>query len=94
MHLYPNLEPIYSQNEYGYDFEIDIEIHGKKEVVYASYFYFEDNLLKCNTEFSQGGEFDFTIPTDKVSELILYLASQEQYSFDSINEILQMTGSN
>ncbi len=94
LNLYPNLEPIYPQNEGGFDFEIDIEIHGEKEVVYANYFYFENNLLKASTAFSQGGEFDFTIPTDKVSELILYLASQEQYSFDSVNEILQMTSSN
>lgn len=94
LNSYPNLEPIYSEDEAGFDFGIDIEIHGKKEVIYASYFYFEDNLLKGSTEFSQGGEFNFTIPTDRVSELILYLASQERYSFDSINDVLQMTSLN
>jgi len=89
MNLYSNLEPIYSQDELGLDFEIEIEIHGKREMITANYFYFDDGRLKFNTEFSQGGEFDFTVKKDKMFEWILYLAKQEQYSFDTINKILQ-----
>lgn len=69
--------------------EIPLTIHNKEEVIDACSFYFEDNLLKGNTAFS-GGEFNFTVPTDRVSEIILSLVSQEEYSFETINKILQM----
>lgn len=90
MDKYSDLEEIYPQNDL--DFEIEVNLHGKKEVVFASYFYFEKNILKFNTELS-GGECNFTLPTEKVNDILLSLANQERYTFESINRILQMKSS-
>lgn len=91
MMKYENLEPIYSKNAFGFDFEINLTLKGTKQMQFPSYFYFENNLLKANFEFSQGNEVNYTIPTNEVSDIILELANQEQYSFESINKVLQVT---
>ena len=90
MDEYSDFESIYPQNDL--DFEIEVNLHGKKEVLFASYFYFENNILKFNTELS-GGECNFTLPTEKVNDILLYLANKEEYTFESINRILQMKSS-
>ena len=71
-------------------YEIDINLNGKQDVLFTMLFHFEDNILKATADFSDGREFVFTVPTDRVHEIIMDLAKEQEYSFQDINEILQM----
>lgn len=84
-HIYSDGSPIEPMK----DFMCELEIRGKMDEHFVEYFYFEDDLLKCLIEFSKGDPLEYTVPTSKVKEIVLALAEEQQYSFETLRSLLK-----
>lgn len=84
---FPNHEEIQSNQEYPYAFPIFKD--GREDILYADTFYFDDEFLKCEAEFGNSGNIiTYTVPSDRVMEIILELADSYSYNFAAVKNVL------
>lgn len=62
---------------------------GQEVELSADSFYFDDGLLKCEAEFGlSGNTITYTIPSDRVAEIVLDLANSYTFNFKTIQKTL------
>ena len=82
-------EEIKSNTEY----EFNIVVNGREEIITADSFYFDEGLLKCTAEFSYENTYEYTVPTEQVAEIVQELANGYKFNFNAISKVMLMNGS-
>lgn len=76
----------YEEIESSVGFEFEAVVNGEEVFLYTDRFYFNDDEVLIAIAGFNGGEddFDYTVTTDKVNEVILELAGNYKYSLDAV----------
>lgn len=87
--LINNFNP-YEEIESSKGFEFEAVVNSQEIILYADKFYFnDDEVLIAITGFHDGEEdFDYTVTTDRINEVIIALVRNYKFSFNAVMHIL------
>jgi len=83
----------YEEIKSNINYEFNIVVNGREEIIIADSFYFEEGILKCTVEFVTGNTYEYTVPTEQVGEIVQELANGYKFNFNAISKVMLMNGS-
>ncbi|SFV58283.1 hypothetical protein MNB_SM-7-1322 [hydrothermal vent metagenome] len=73
------------------DYEFEISLNGRETIIVADEFYIENDLLKCTAYIdSSENVIDYTVPAERVGEIMKELASNYRFNFEAVSKVLMM----